>query len=143
MGTMYKIMQSVIASRKVGFADVQERINRFYAEGALTVDEKAELEEQAFAQKDHKTEKAGWEEMCSALKERMAALEERVEALEGTEDTEDKIPAWEPWDGVSTNYQPGAKVKHNGRTWLNVLEGVQNTWEPGTVDERFWQEVDG
>lgn len=37
-----------------------------------------------------------------------------------------EIPKWEAWDGISDKYQ-------------NVLEGMQNTWEPGItgVDERY------
>lgn len=53
------------------------------------------------------------------------------------------IPEWEPWDGISTDYQTGAVVAHSGKYWQNVLSGMQNTWEPGGVgiDERYWKEI--
>ena len=82
------------------------------------------------------------------LVEKYNALEARVTALEGGESgggsgTEGGYPDWEPWDGVSLNYQPGAIVKHNGKLWLNVLEGMQNVWEPGVADSRYWTEYIG
>lgn len=49
------------------------------------------------------------------------------------------IPEWEQPD--STNpYMKGDKVKHNGKTWISLIDG--NVWEPGTVGtEALWSEV--
>ena len=32
---------------------------------------------------------------------------------------------------------------HNDKYWINVLSGMQNTWEPEGigVDERYWKEI--
>lgn len=53
------------------------------------------------------------------------------------------VPAWEPWDGISDKYQYGAVVTYNGKYFLDVLYGMQNTWEPESpgVDERYWKEI--
>lgn len=49
------------------------------------------------------------------------------------------IPEWEQPD--STNpYMKGDKVKHNGKTWISLIDG--NVWEPGAVGtEALWSEV--
>ena len=47
----------------------------------------------------------------------------------------DVIPEWEQPD--STNpYKTGDKVKHNGKTWISIIDG--NVWEPGVYG---WEEV--
>ena len=77
-------------------------------------------------------------------------LEEAVKELQqsGGETTEPEpgtvvIPEWEPWDGVSDKYQYGAVVQHNSKYYLDTLQNMQNTWEPGTfgVDEHIWKEI--
>lgn len=82
------------------------------------------------------------------MKDMLSDVIDRVTVLEGSDtDPEEPtgivIPEWEPWDGISTDYQYGAVVTHNGTYWQNVLEGMQNTWEPGSagVDERYWKEI--
>lgn len=48
----------------------------------------------------------------------------------------DVIPEWEQPD--STNpYMKGDKVKHNGKTWVSLIDN--NTWEPGVYG---WHEVE-
>jgi len=48
------------------------------------------------------------------------------------------VEAWQPWDGISNDYQLGAEVTHNGQTWTSTHPG-QNTWEPGTTGtESLW-----
>jgi hypothetical protein len=47
-----------------------------------------------------------------------------------TDPTGKTIKPWEQPE--STNgYKTGDKVTHNGKTWVNTLEGMPNTWEPG------------
>lgn len=82
------------------------------------------------------------------LKDTLSDVIDRITVLEGGEPEPEEptgivIPEWEPWDGVSTDYQYGAAVTHNGKYWQNVLKGMQNTWEPGSagVDERYWKEI--
>lgn len=57
-------------------------------------------------------------------------------ALYGKVTTPGEIPDWTPgsWD-------KDIKVKHNGKTWLSMVEN--NTWEPGSagVYENIWKEV--
>lgn len=138
---MYEIMRNVILSRTLPVDELQRRIDTFYAEGKLTEAEKRELEQLVFDNQTVDAEKAALEKRVDDLAAKLTALEARVTALEGGETGE--YPAWKAWDGVSTDYQPGAIVTHNGKTWLNVLEGMQNVWEPGVADDRYWVEYTG
>lgn len=88
-------------------------------------------------------------EKCNAMSEEIEAPKASVEKLQSGEEPEEpqgkpvKIPKWEAWDGISDKYQTGAVVKRKGKYYQNVLEGMQNTWEPGTtgVDERYWKKI--
>lgn len=148
MEHVYTTMKSVISKRTLPVAELYKRIDIFYAQSKLTEEEKIELEELVFINKTIDAEKTSLEARYEALLIKYENLEARVAALENgstgeTEEPEDgnDIPAWVPWDGVSSNYQLGAIVTHNGKTWENVLANMQNVWEPGTVDERYWIEV--
>ena len=92
-------------------------------------------------------------EQVAEMKDQIAALIADVATLKNPEGSEEgggeetesdpftgKIPDWEPWDGISDRYQRGAIVRENGEYYVNVLSGMQNTWQPGTagVDDRYW-----
>lgn len=148
MGNMFELMKNVILSKKQSVDELTRRVNVFYAQGKLTDEEKAELDALVFENQTVDAEKGELDALYRTLVEKYNALEARVTALEGGEGgdapgTEGGYPDWEPWDGVSLNYQPGAIVKHNGKLWLNVLEGMQNVWEPGVADSRYWTEYIG
>ena len=92
-------------------------------------------------------------EQVAEMKDQIAALIADVATLKNPEGSEEgggeetesdpltgKITDWEPWDGISDRYQRGAIVRENGEYYVNVLSGMQNTWQPGTagVDDRYW-----
>lgn len=135
---MYDVMRNVILSQTLPMQEIQRRIDVFFAEGKLTETEKAELENLAFENQTTDAERAELTRRVDELAAKVSDLEARVAALEGEEPGE--YPDWKPWDGVSDEYQPGAIVRHKDKLWLNVLEGMQNVWEPGVADERYWVE---
>lgn len=97
---------------------------------------------------DPDTEAPELKEMYERLEIRVATLEEEVKKLKGEEPGGGEegivtVPAWELWDGISDKYQYGEVVTHNGKYFLDVLQGMQNTWEPESVgvDERYWKEI--
>ena len=69
--------------------------------------------------------------------------EQGIGEEEETEQEKVKIEKWVAWDGISNRYQYGAVVKHKGKYYQNMLQNVQNVWEPGSVgvDERYWKEI--
>lgn len=53
---------------------------------------------------------------------------------------EGEIPEWEQPTGAQDAYNTGDKVRHNGKTWVSLVDG--NVWEPGTAGtEALWSEV--
>ena len=135
---VFDVMKSVIAGKSVPVGELRARIDVFFAQGRISGEEKAVLEEMVFDNQSPGAEKPEPETAYAALVERMNALEERVAALEGGV-SGDQIPEWKAWDGVSQDYLPGAIVQHGGKVWESVYP-AQNVWEPGAVgiDERYW-----
>lgn len=49
------------------------------------------------------------------------------------------VPEWEQ-PGSTNPYMKGDKVKHNGKTWVSLIDN--NVWKPGvTGTAALWQEV--
>ena len=48
------------------------------------------------------------------------------------------IEEWVQPTGAQDAYDKGAKVKHNGKTWVSIYDG-KNVWEPGVYG---WDEVE-
>lgn len=154
---MYNILKSIIMSRKVSIDKLYHKVDVAWANGDITDEQKIELEKMIFQYQNPQTESPDLAQLYNRLYEKyenlqteLTDLKSRVVVLESgdTEPVEPQepavvIPEWEPWDGISTDYQTGAVVAHSGKYWQNVLAGMQNTWEPGTtgVDERYWKEI--
>lgn len=147
---MLTLIKNTINSGNFKYMELQQRISRLYAMGNITEAELDELLALAVEKASPDTERPELLTLIKSLSGKVAALtacvEElsaRVKALEHgdnadlTEDTADEYPAWEPWDGLSDQYQPGAMVFHVGQLWKSTFPG-QNVWEPGVVDDRFW-----
>lgn len=139
---MYNTMKMQIERGKFRLPDIQYKIKRLYAMGDLSEEQLDGLLTLAAGKADPDTERPELLALIQALSGKITALEQRVKDLEGevpgSETGEDtRFPAWEPWDGLSSNYQCGAIVEHNGHLWQSAYSG-QNVWEPGVVDERFW-----
>ena len=148
MAMMKSILENVIKSGKFDLARATQLIESGYIDGSYTEDERMEL--LALRDQHLKPESQAPEvlEVLKRLEEKYAALEARVAELEkgekpeSGEPEEETIPAWEPWNGIDTRYQHGAKVMHNGFVWESRFAG-QNTWEPGTLGtEQIWVKVE-
>lgn len=136
---MYEIIKNVIAAGGFKLADIQHKIKKLYVMGDITEEQLDELLQMASGGVSTDAERPETLAMMKNLSERMDGLEARLKALE---DGTDEIPgadpeapayeAWEPWDGISNKYQPGAIVSHNGKLWRTVYNG-QNVWEPGAA----------
>lgn len=140
---MFILMKNTINSGNYKFLDLQQRIARLYAMGNISEDELNDLMTMAVEKANPETERPETLVLIQNLSAKVEALTVRVKMMEGsdtaggTEGDVDEYPAWEPWDGLSDHYQPGAIVSHNGQLWESVYSG-QNVWEPGVVDQRFW-----
>ena len=152
---MYEIIKRVIMSGRFVVNDITNKIDVLWAESRLTDEERDELLDMMVEHLNPSTEAPGTIERINNLEARVKSLEKAVEALRGVaqiesselpeteEPSEVIVPEWTAWDGISSNYQYGDVVIHNSKYFLNVLQGVQNVWEPGSagVDERYWKEI--
>ena len=153
---MYEIIKAVIQSGAFVVSDITRKIDTLWAESKISDEERRELSEMMIDYINPSTQAPELKELylqlreeLGAVKEEMSTLKAEVAELKGTGGTEPgpgletTIPKWKPWDGISTDYQTGSVVEHNGKYYKNVLEGMQNTWEPGSagVDERYWKEI--
>lgn len=154
---MYTILKSIIMSQKEPNDALYHKINVAWANGDITDEEKIELEQLVFQYQNPQVQAPDLaklynrlSEKCNAMSEEIEILKARVEKLQSGE-TEPgkpqgkpvKIPKWEPWDGITQKYNYGDVVKHKGKYYQDVLQGMLNTWEPGSagVDERYWKEI--
>ena len=153
---MYEIIKAAIEPGAFVVSDITQKINTLWVESKLTDEERQELSEMMIDYINPSTQAPELKELylqlrvgLGAVEEEMCTLKAEVAELKGIGETEPgpgpetAIPKWKPWDGISTDYQTGAVVKHKGKYYKNVLEGMQNTWEPGSagVDERYWKKI--
>ena len=139
---MYDVIKSAIAAGGYKLADMQYKIKKLYVLGDLTETEMDELLAMAAGGVSVDAERPETLEMIRALDAKISALDARVAALENKpvepDVPEGDYPEWKPWDGISTDYQLGAIVSHNGELWESTYAG-QNVWEPGTAGtESMW-----
>ena len=138
---MYNVFKSVISAGGYKLTDMQQKIKRFHILGDLTEVQMDELLSLAYMGVSADAERPAFLTLIQTLAEEVEMLKERVLILEGGHTEAGEHPAWKPWNGISEDYRYGAVVSHKGKLWQSVFEG-QNVWEPGTVDQLFWKELD-
>lgn len=154
---MYDILKSKITSKNFDVATMTETINTLYADGELTKEQRDELLSMMPGYSTPESKAPELEELykrllaeVTELKATVQTQEKRIWKLEhpGEEQEEPDpgvvVPVWEPWDGINQDwYTYGDVVQHSGTYWIDALQGMINTWEPGTpgVDERYWKEI--
>ena len=138
---MYNIIKSVISAGNYKLTDIQNKIKGFYVRGNLTEAEMNDLLSLAALGVSPDAERPEYLTLIQHLAKAIERLENRLMILEGDNpENSMEFPLWKPWDGISTDYQCGAIVCHNGELWTSVFDG-QNVWEPG-VSENLWQKYD-
>lgn len=139
---MYNIIKNLIPAGGYKLAELQHKIKKMYLIGDLDEAQMDELLAMASGNISADAERPGTLAMLQSLHTEIKALAERVATLERGDTDEggeaEGFPAWEPWDGISDNYQHGAIVKHKGSLWQSTFTG-QNVWEPGAAGtEALW-----
>lgn len=133
---VFEILNARILSGNFKLMDMQERIETSFARGSLTAQQTEALSALA-------VENASKEGEIPGIMDILTSLSQRISALEGMEETGEAYPVWKPWDGISSLYQKGAVVSHNGKLYQSVFPG-QNVWEPGVAGtESLWKEYEG
>ena len=126
---MYEILKNAILTGGYRLSEMAEKLDALYAADRLTQAQWQELRGLCLEHLDVSTQRPDTQAMLESLADRLTALEARVDALEGAAPAD--YPDWAPWDGMSSDYQYGAIVRHDGKLWISKHQG-QNTWEPGT-----------
>lgn len=144
---MHEIIKTIIENGIFRVNDLTNKIDTLWAESKLTDEERNQLVQMMAEHLNPASEAPELKDMYERLEARVSTLEAEVQALKGEEpgggEESGTVPVWEPWDGISSKYQYGAVVTHNEKYFLDVLQGMQNTWEPESVgvDERYWKEI--
>lgn len=144
---MYEIIKTIIENGIFRVNDLSNKIDTLWAESKLRDEERNQLVQMMAEHLNPASEAPELKDMYERLEARVSTLEAEAQALKGEEpgggEESGTVPVWEPWDGISSKYQYGAVVTHNEKYFLNVLQGMQNTWEPESVgvDERYWKEI--
>lgn len=145
---MYNILKNLIPAGGYKLTDMQYKIKKMYLTGDLDEAQMDELLALAANGVSADAERPETMVIIQSLAEKIKALDGRVFALENDEtiggdgEETDEYHEWEPWDGISKNYQNGSIVLHNGYLWISEYYG-QNVWEPGTPGtEEMWRIYD-
>lgn len=139
---MYNIIENIIRAGDYKLTEMQHKIKKLYLLGDLTEEQTDQLLTLAAGHVSTDGERPAILAMLQSVGSKIEALTDRVAKLEGSSPDEggtaEGYPAWEPWDGISSNYQHGAIVSHHGKLWRSDFTG-QNVWEPGAPGtEALW-----
>lgn len=134
---MYEIIESVILNGGYKLTEIQHKIKKLYVLGDITEEQADGLIDLASNGASPDAERPETLAMLQSLADRVKALEDRLADGQTSTEGTDEYPVWKAWDGMSTDYQYGAIVSHNGKLWQSTVEG-QNVWEPGVYG---WTEV--
>lgn len=137
---MYDIIRTSILTGGYDLSAMAKKIDTLFAAGRLTEEEWQNLRKLCLEHLTLEDARPEVQAMLESLAQRVTSLEGRVDALEGKTLDPGDYPEWKAWDGLSTDYQPGAIVSYNGKLWQNIHSG-QNIWEPGVLGtETLWAE---
>lgn len=140
---MYNALKMEISLGNFKLQDMQSRLKKLYALGAVTDSQLDDLLNLTMEKVTPEMERPEMNIMLQNIINMLSDLDSRLSLLEGNAsigtdgDNVGEYPAWEPWDGLSNQYQPGTIVRHKEQLWKSTFQG-QNVWEPGTVGSQFW-----
>lgn len=148
---MYKVIKSVIESKRYELAEMLTKIDTFWVQGSITEEERNELVALARENALPENSYAGLQDRMDAMYKELEALKIRVKTLEsaGTEEQpeepEEDIPdeylEYIAPTGAHDAYYVGAKVTYNGVKYICIApEGTAVVWNPDVMPS-FWQEV--
>lgn len=155
---MYKVVKSVIESKRYELAEMLTKIDTFWVQGSITEEERNELVALAREKALPENSYAGVQERMDAMykeltetRKELEALTARVKALESdgttedteetTEVTEDEYAEYVAPTGAHDAYYAGDKVTYNGVKYICVApKGAAVVWNPNVMPS-YWQEV--
>ena len=148
---MYKVIKSVIESKRYELAEMLTKIDTFWVQGSITEEEHNELVALARENALPENSYAGQQERMDAMYKELEALKSRVKVLENAgaeeqpeepeEDITDEYPEYVAPTGAHDAYYAGDKVTYNGVKYICIApEGAAVVWNPDVMPS-YWQEV--
>lgn len=148
---MYKVIKSVIESKRYELAEMLTKIDTFWVQGSITEEEHNELVDLARKNALPENSYAGLQDRMDAMYKELETLKIRVKTLESArteeqpeepeEDIPDEYPEYIAPTGAHDAYYAGAMVTYNGVKYICIApEGTAVVWNPDVMPS-FWQEV--
>ena len=148
---MYKVIKSVIESKRYELAEMLIKIDTFWVQGDITKDEYEELVDLARIKALPENSYIGLQQRVDVMYKELEELKARVKALESTgeegnpEEPEDELvdeyPEYVAPTGAHDAYHAGMKVKYNGVNYICVApEGTAVVWSPDVMPS-YWEKV--
>lgn len=155
---MYKVIKSVIESKRYELAEMLTKIDTFWVQGSITEEDHNELVALARENALPENSYAGLQERMDALykeltetRKELEALKVRIKALETDESEElpeepeeeipDEYPEYVAPTGAHDAYYAGDKVTYKGKKYIIIApEGAAVVWNPDVMPS-YWQEV--
>lgn len=141
---MYKVIKSVIKSKRYELTEMLTKIDTFWVQGSITEEEHTELVALARENALPENSYASLQEQIDTLYQNMAEMAKEILALKNgganPEDTEDEYTEYVPPTGAHDAYRAGDKITYNGVKYICIApEGVAVVWNPDVMP-RYWKE---
>lgn len=141
---MYKIIKTVIESKRFELSDMLKKIDTFWVQDNITEEEHAELIKLARKKALPENSYAGTQARIDTLYKEVADIKKRLSLLENGENTEspvaDEFPEFVQPTGAHDAYHSGSKITYNGIRYVYIApDGIIVVWSPDTMPD-YWQE---
>ena len=146
---MYKVIKSVIESKRYELAEMLTKIDTFWVQGSITEEDHNELVALARENALPENSYASLQKQIDTLYQNMAEMAKEILTLKnvgsgsdsGIEDPTEDYPEYIAPTGAHDAYYAGAKVTYNGVKYICIApEGTAVVWNPDVMPS-FWQEV--
>lgn len=144
---MYEIIKNVIKNKDFELKDILYKINTIWVEGAITEEQKQELDNLARENANPENSYATLQEQINSTFTEIADLKSRVEKLEGKGETgeettepieEEEYPEFVQPTGAHNCYNKGMGVTFMGEKYISLIDGC--VWDPLTYPQG-WKKV--
>lgn len=143
---MYEVIKNVINSKDYKLEDILYKINKMWIEGAITEEEKTELDSLTRQNAKAENSYAPLQEQIDKLYADMKDLEARIGLLEQEgQDTEEpqepveEYPLYKQPTGAHDAYNTGDKITYNNKKYVCKMDGC--VWSPDTYPQG-WELVE-
>ena len=136
--------KNVIYNKEFSLRDILQKIDARYISGALSLEDKVDLEYLARKYAKPENDYASVEERLEEAFRRIEELENKVKTLGATEtkpseeEVVEEYPEYVQPMGAHDSYKIGDKVTFNGKRYVSLIDG--NNWSP-SVYPQGWKEV--